>query len=875
MQSTDKHTLDFSMQWLVKTNSLFHSEIAALQAKDDLQLGMLVSSNADEMPATLHITNMKQGASHTDAITIPVTKNMTNGLTRVKIALLQTKEDGGIPKAVPLCTDILLTAQHVHTAQSEGIQFVVGDGIMLTIKPSENVTPIKPTANTIAAAVCTPLHEQYNTHIEKLATQSQDMLQKTLQTKNLPPAEWPVSSNLCMPAAEPFLWTTSALSSLLRAANDQERNQKMYMHSATQLASTITQTCALQSLRTGRALSKAQVHRVYKLFGQPGALSHYESDHAVKTQVLAAKNQAGQTKLLLSPLVTDDGENWRMGTTSCMQTAVRKMFAPDAKQSIQSKLDIDAHNKFSTEFACLSETQKWRVLHPHTDAVLDAQLLTADQTRDDCEDVSMKGMFTNSHLERAFTKVFADRTTWHGIDIQTQKSLERDLMHVMHTESKPLHLCIVYANAASASSKNADSAAHTASNPYLNTSVRNYHESVFNDAKQTCTGHACCAAIDWNAKITVQHNEYEAEVCFGKIGSNGMKEFTAPVHTDFACEDQVSLNLKVLKDGKQTQEVTKVTSAVQAASITVTSVAQTMQNMSIKPSINIAKQIDSSFVRILMACGSNVGDHADSGIFLTASDAMVSECKALCNRKKTLSGEDWQALCARYSQEIGYGALPETKPGTHLLKVSIKAPADLQTVMTKLFLKNIPNIPQQLYQAPARTSGMPCVVQCSEDDKTSGVKTVQTRNWQPLDLHDTDHDKIKLGAWNNLLLQLQVFKAQAGDAQDIFDVVPTSYLDFMVKACSPSTLHLFETAGRQAKGELRNKTAAQHGLLLTMQQILNLETFDAQTAFLQTDLRAQELLNIKQHCNYLCEDGRAVQTNIFTTQRLQSKNNVN
>lgn len=821
----------------------------ALESRDKFEIAATVSSSCDNIKhdTPLQYASFAEHAQCSSNITLDITPNMlqSDSLTRVSLAYVQsTKTQSGIEikETVALCPDILLEAKHLsHACQTQITVNDVVPGMNLVLTPRANALPVNIGNIRDNAAL-----KLYNEIIETTANAAQ----KTMQTMQLPGMPViPISANIVtiqkhatcnnVYTTQPMVWTSPILGMLLGAARTHPDIEQQHTIHATKTAVSIIQTCANDMIKWGRPLTQSEVDSVLKVCSH--SLGKYKYDECMQPMMtMDGSNLEFQLQK------KEDSENWAFGARVPLQALIYKAQRHKAQQ-IREKMSNS-----------VTSTQQWITAQRYAQDLQPVSAVMQETLEiDDCEDQTNANIEKMLKLKSKMLEIFDSMTLSVTPDESShlRKQLEKSILNQNDTM-----LCIVMANGASANNNTLSPSMNSATN---STSVRQMMTDTQNKAMTECCGHACGVQIEKGRAVQVQ-SDGNVQISLIPVQASSLNEYTADVHKS-THDAPVQLAMRVMKNGSEVQSITKSTSLAQAASITVSTVMQTMgPNMEFNASINLS-QNDPKFVQYMLgACGSQANM---SGMFVTMSKKTWQRIAKYGNN---IAMHDFTRICEQYKNNIGPGALPpglSVKDTQVVLVQHTSNHTEAAAAVKRIFMDTRAKCQPLVHKLPARSTGMP-------EQIVSSQETVLTRNvpaGQDI-LHFSAEDKLRAGAWNNFLLQLEVWKSQSPTRQIALSA-NASFFDYIAARLAPEDKRNFATMATSLQTippQLQNRPPAHIGMLSVMQELANLPDFETRTRYLENKPELRKIFDIYCRTNYLCDDYRSVQASIMTCQQREA-----
>lgn len=821
----------------------------ALESRDKFEIAATVSSSCDQHDhdTPLQYASFAEHAQCSSNITLDITPNMlqSDSLTRVSLAYVQsTKTPSGIEikDTVALCPDILLEAKHLlHACQTQITVNDVVPGMNLVLTPRANALPVNIGNIRDNAAL-----KLYNEIIETTANAAQ----KTMQTMQLPGMPViPISADIVtiqkhatcnnVYTTQPMVWTSCILGTLLGAARTHPDIEQQHIIHATKTAVSIIQTCVNEMKKLKRKLTDDEVNSVRLLCSE--SLGQYRYDERMQpTMTMDGSNLEFQLQK------KEDSENWAFGARVPLQALIYKAQS-DKPQEIRKKMSNSVTN-----------TQQWiNAQRCAQDLKAIRQVMQRTEIKNDCEDDSMAHIGKMLQLKNKMPEIFDSMTLSVTPDESShlRKQLEKSILNQNDTM-----LCIVMANGASANNNTLSPSMNSATN---STSVRQIMTDTQNEAMSKCCGHACGLQVEAGETVQVKSDGY-VKISLLPVQAKSLHEYTADVHKS-THDAPVQLAMRVMKNGSEVQSITKSTSLAQAASITVSTVMQTMgPDMEFNASINLS-QNDPKFVQYMLgACGTQANM---SGMFVTMSN---ETWQCIAKYGDNISMHDFTRICEQYKNDIGPGALPpglSVKDTQVVLVQHTSNHTEAAAAVKRIFMDTRATCKPLGHKLPARSTGMP-------EQIVSSQETVLTRNvpaGQDI-LHVSAEDKLRAGAWNNFLLQLEVWKSQSPTRQIALSA-NASFFDYIAARLAPEDKRDFATMATALQNippQLQNRPPAHIGMLSVMQELANLPDFETRTRYLENKPELRKIFDIYCRTNYLCDDYRSVQASIMTCQQQEA-----
>jgi hypothetical protein len=828
-----------------------------LQTQNKVDLALLVSSN-DNSVTTTNVTTatLSRGHSTSTPFTITWQNLQAEHLTVFDVNMLLTVEHKSvIRKPIPLCPHVLLKRTQVQQACNTGLSLQVAEGLTMHLRPTTNTSTtgkqeIIATANTLNQC---NLVETYTAMLENIAQRSTDIMHAMKLTE---PVTIPIDANLSTfdekGRSQSLMYTDQILADLYDVITSGDHDVcKRHQVNARQTASAMIQLALAEQSKLGRELSDSEVAQIADLFGQPGALSIYESDHATQIQAKTMMAHGKDVSIAMQLVPTDTGESWNMGVPSTMMAAMVNESAHEAMQTLRAKTEMLAQEKFNQSYKQLTREQQWVCCQfPEFIPTMNDLRTLNTELEDDCEDLTWSFIGMHRLLPQEIINARDDMAKLCSTSPHTLDKLAQQF--TKYCSRDKLSLAVVFAQAASADSQLAVNSSATTNQQQAALSIRDDHTAMYHKMQTCGAGHACGAHIKFDGSvISVMRNGVEvAKMRTGTMGE--LKECTAAVATtENDTPVQLALNIR---QGDQQKSIVKQTSAGQASSIAVSTVTQLMP-IKYNATINTCDKIDPSFVKLIMA--------STGGMLVTWSSRLLDKVKAessVCGHAHVIDFAKFETIAATFAHDIGFGAKPKTVPGTHLIQVSTR-PDEFAKPM-KVLLEQIffQTRPQQLHKTTCstlRTFGKP--------DKIAGKFKTTVRTW-PAHLDGSLSDIQRAGAWNNLLAQCKVWQSFA-ETKQLSDAISTTWVHYIASNCSAPERHLLAASAERSNEHTGTDAAVHQGIVHTLECLMTHQTFDTQTQFLTVSQPLQIILDKYTAANLVCENNATVQTDILTCQQ--------
>lgn len=792
----------------------------------------------------MQVIHIKKGYSKSQPVSIKIDPQTLNGDHFHKMKLCWLK-DNSTP--IPLCNDVLFHSKQVLQAFEHPHTCTVKEGLQLTMQKSQNL--MSHITNMFTPSISQSLEfggemdsvKRYNELLDETVKISTSVF-KTMGMQKMPP-EWPIDAQ-----TDKLCWLMGTMSTVQDIAANHDAFRPDHIESAKKLGHRIGQTLVNEYKSSQRANQTSFQQLTDRLASvQSGS---YTSDSKTNFNLVLQPTTDGKVSLSVQLVDTPDGERWHFGNKGFFMKSIINLSETKISKDIINLLNTTSKNHFEKKYNDLKVEEKM-IVRFHVSKTLDDWAKRKIPT-DDCEDEFMHFNFKMSHLQTQLYDYFETAFNSGEIseDLKTKFQNQVNALKI----PKPT-LCVAFASGASANASQQNSDL----DELQNMNLRQKHEAVFTKMQQEGCGHCCGMNVDWNAK-SVRVNLDKARYVDLKIGKVvGMQESTANVTTSHSSKmkKMMQVNMDVFCNGSLKKNVQMEASAAKISSLLVSSVSQTMPWLHFNSTINMC-DTDPNFVGLAVALS---GD-GFSGTVVTMHDDVI---KKLSNR---ISIKEFENICKKHSNLIGYGAFARPEPNTSIVVISPSTnhSEEFKKLTTSIFFDSLPRVSS--FHVPALQTKQALPKTISPNPGTVAVSTrcapahVSISN----DEYKTSaNDMAYDAAWQTMLLQIKTWMSQVDSKQTIADSAQPEYFNFIKAQLNNDDLKALQ---KQMKPKFDYKSFKSSsndvkGMISLLHQVSQCGDYAKQTQFLLENPPLQKMVHAAAQMGIVCGSDFWVDSNVF------------